>query len=62
MKNGQCMTYRYFFEKIKKGLELYASGIYPRIFTGIDSLYKAGEGTLGFLRKFDGTAYLYDDL
>ena len=56
------MNYRYFFEKIKKGLELYASGIYPRIFTRIDSLFKAGEGTLGFLRKFDETAYLHDDL
>ena len=50
------------FLKKKKGLELYASGIYPRIFTRIHSLFKAGEGTLGFLRKFDEMAYLYDDL
>ena len=34
-------------------MELYASGIYPKIFTRIDSLFKAGEGTLGFWRKFD---------
>ena len=34
-------------------MELYASGIYPKIFTRIDSLFKAGEGTLGFGRKFD---------
>ena len=27
------------------------SGIYPRIFTKIDSLFKAGEETLGFLTK-----------
>ena len=27
------------------------SGIYPIIFTRIDSLFKAGEGTLGFLTK-----------
>ena len=32
-------------------MELYASGIYPKIFTRIDSLFKAGEGTLGFLTK-----------
>ena len=34
-------------------MELYASGIYPKICTRIDSLFKAGEGTLGFWRKFD---------
>ena len=33
-------------------MELYAYGIYPKIFTRIDSLFKAGEGTLGFRRKF----------
>ena len=38
-------------------MELYASGIYPKIFTRIDSLFKAGEGTLSFLRKFDEMAY-----
>ena len=27
------------------------SGIYPRIFTRIDSLFKVGEGTLGFLTR-----------
>ena len=27
------------------------SGIYPRIFTRIDSLFRAGEGPLGFLTK-----------
>ena len=32
-------------------MELYASGIYPKIFTRIDSLFKAGKGTLGFLTK-----------
>ena len=32
-------------------MELYASGIYPKIFTRIDSLFQAGEGTLGFLTK-----------
>ena len=32
-------------------MELYASGIYPKIFTRIDSLFKAGERTLGFLTK-----------
>ena len=51
----------YFFEKKKDALELYASGIYPKIFTRIDSLFKAGEGTLGFWRKFDESPYLYDD-
>ena len=32
-------------------MELYASEIYPKIFTRIDSLFKAGEGTLDFLTK-----------
>ena len=31
--------------------ELCVSGIYPKIFSRIDSLFKAGEGTLGFLTK-----------
>ena len=51
----------YFFEKKKNALELYASGIYPKIFTRIDSLFKAGEGAAGFWRKFDESPYLYDD-
>ena len=35
----------------KKSLELCVSRIYHRIFTRIDSLFKAGEGTLDFLTK-----------
>ena len=38
-------------KKIKKALELYASRIYPNIFTRINSLFKAGEGTLCVLKK-----------
>ena len=51
----------YTFLKEKNALELYASGIYPKIFTRIDSLFKAGEGAAGFWRKFDESPYLYDD-
>ena len=40
-----------FLKKLKKGLELYVSGIYPRIFIRINLSFKAGEGTLGFLTK-----------
>ena len=35
----------------KKSLELCVSGIYPRIFIRIVSLFMAGEGTLGFETK-----------
>ena len=40
-----------FLKKIEKGLELCVSEIYPRISTRINSLFKVGEGTLGFLTK-----------
>ena len=48
---GQSILIDTFLKQKKYDLELYASGIYPRIFTWIDSLFKAGEGPLGFLTK-----------
>ena len=49
---GQSILIDTFLKQKKYDLELYASGIYPRIFTWIDSLFKVGEGTLGFLTKW----------